>query len=72
MADPKEISFDEISPIYHPFAEMIHQCDMERAKRISDTLTHPFHKINPAVLIQDVAGYVFYLPTKGFAYYYAE
>lgn len=71
VAEPREIKFDEIAALPHPVIDMITGSDEKAVKAMVEALSAPLTKIDPSFLIEKLAGYVHYLPKRGFAYYYA-
>lgn len=71
-ATPREIGLEEIFSLQLPLAEMVYRADEARAKRVVEILKAPLHKVPASFLIHEITGYVIYLPSRGFAYYYSE
>lgn len=71
VAEPKKVPLEEVIHFPHPIGEMIQAGDLVRVTRLVKALKAPLKKVDPNVIIDDLAGYVASYQTKrSFAYFY--
>ncbi len=72
VAEPKKVPLEEVIHFPNPVGEMIQTGDLVRAARLVKALKAPLKKVDPNVIVDDLAGYVASYQTKrSFAYFYS-